>query len=72
MNNCIEEPKDFAKLYVGQMVFLVGHPSARFCIISTRYIRTEDREIPNPVMLVTVDKEGRPHTLTVSAYCIIY
>lgn len=66
----IRSPEDIkAELHVGREVRIGTHPQV-FTITDDREMFTDGGAVPNPVTLVTVDTTGRPHIITVSAYCL--
>lgn len=66
----IRSPEDLRSLHVGQTVWLKAW-NQPFMIVNTSEVFTDTGPVENPVTLVTVDFEGRPHTIIVSAYCLI-
>ncbi len=68
----IKSPEDFVHLFPGATCRILSCVNANsFTVIDTRDISTDDGPLPNPVTLVTVDNNGRPHTITVSAYALM-
>jgi hypothetical protein len=66
----IRSPEDIKNhLYVGKEVRIGASPQI-FTITDDRSMFTDGGPVPNPVTLVTVDQTGRPHIITVSAYCL--
>ncbi len=68
---------DWRRLYEGQVVTLNHNPNHLFVVVNIQDIHNgnwmgKDGLVSHPVTLVTTDKNGRPHVLTVTAYAVAY
>ena len=61
---------DIKNLCLGQVVTIPSDPGALFTIINLSSVYTEE-DIMNPVTLLTVNREGTPCVITVSALALL-
>ena len=65
----------YENLFVGRSVRVRGmttnHSWQQWVIMDVRSIHTEEGEVMNPVTLLTLDKEGVPHIITLPADLLV-
>jgi hypothetical protein len=65
----------FQGLFIGRSVrvkSLTINDWQQWVVMDIRSIYTEDGEVMNPVTLLTLDRDGVPHIITLPALLLIY